>query len=101
MELAHWIGENFVAVLMFIVAMAGLFRNGREDAGESAALIAEMRADIKYIRQSMEKIEKNYENLSARVLEVERKLEYAIDRAKAAHSRLDRAGVDTFNDDRK
>lgn len=101
MEMMDWISENFVAVLMFIVAMAGVFRNGRTDAGESAALIAEMRADIKYIRQSIEKIEKNYETLSARVLEVERRLEYALDRAKAAHSRLDRAGIDTCHEDRK
>ena len=94
MDIASWIGDNFVAILMFVVAMAGIFRNNRTDAGASAALIAEMRADIKYIRESIEKIEKNYELLAARVLEVERRIEYAIDRAKAAHSRLDRAGID-------
>ena len=96
--MAEWVSDNFVAILMFIVAMVGIFRNTKSDAGASAALIAEIRADIKYIRQTVEKIEKNYETLASRITELERRVEYAIDRAKAAHNRLDRAGIDTHHE---
>lgn len=83
-----------VAICSMLVALVGLlagfWRNSKKDTGESASILAEIKADLKYIRESLDELKSNYIHLDERLGKVESRVSKLEERAEIPIRRLDR-----------
>lgn len=83
-----------IAACSMLVAMVGLvagqWRNSKKDTSDSVAAWAEIRADIKYIRESIDELKNNYKRLEERLGKVENRVTHLEERAEVPIRRIDR-----------
>lgn len=70
--------------------IAGLWRNSKKDGSESAAVLAEIKADLKYIRSSIDELKNNQTKLENRLGKLENRVSHLEERAEVPIRRLDR-----------
>lgn len=70
--------------------IAGLWRNSKKDGSEEAAVLAEIKADLKYIRSSIDELKNNQTKLETRVGKLENRVSHLEERAEVPIRRLNR-----------
>lgn len=87
-----------IAFCAFLVALVSLLTSNKKDSIKSAAkqeaTQAEMKSDLKHIRENTDTISVKLDRLEQKEQDTREIALYARDRAEAAHNRLDRAGID-------
>lgn len=79
------------SMLVALVGLiAGLWRNSKKDGSESAALLAEIKADLKYIRTSLDELKNSQAQLEARLGKVENRVAHLEERVEVPIRRIDR-----------
>ena len=90
-----------IAFCAFLVALVSLLANNKKDsiktAAKNEANQAEIRSDLKHIKDNTDTIADKLDRLEQKEQDTREIALYARDRAEAAHSRLDRAGIDNHD----
>lgn len=84
-----------IAVLGFIVALATYSRGGKTSAKEDGENDGRVLARLDSIDNGIRDIKAENRAIRSELTDVRDIAQHAVERAEAAHSRLDRAGVDT------
>ena len=86
--------NTVIAFCAFLVGFAGLLSNSRKDAAKNESIQSEIRTSLDFIKEKLTSLDKKFDSLEEKEQETREIAIYARDRAEAAHSRLDRAGID-------
>lgn len=84
-----------VAVLSFIVALATYLRGGKSSAKEEGENDGRILARLDSIDNGVRDIKAENRALRSEMKDVRDISQHALDRAEAAHARIDRSGIDT------
>lgn len=84
-----------VAVLGFVVALATYLRGGKSSAKEEGENDGRILARLDSIDNGIRDIKAENRAIRSELTDVRDMSQHALDRAEAAHARIDRAGIDT------
>lgn len=89
-----WIMGFFVSVSGLIIAYSTFQNNKRKDVSEDKEERAKLSTQLDFISNDIKDIKADNRTNDKRINEIDRKAEHALERAEAAHNRLDRAHID-------
>lgn len=84
-----------IAVLGFFVALATYLRGGKTSAKEDGENDGRVLARLDSIDNGIRDIKAENRAIRSELTDVRDMSQHALDRAEAAHARIDRAGIDT------